>query len=310
VGQAQVARVERVPAVGGDLRPHVGVAVAHGRPVDLQRRHRHRTVHIDRYRGQLAGAHQLTQRHQQHRRPVDRERGRQHHAAAVEGAAQRGGDQVELAGWMKAFPVRRLDHDRVGPRRALRGTQQRVVGAPEVAAERDGAGLGAQLDGSGAEDVAGPAQHDLVARHRVRLARLDRPQQTDGPLGVFPVEEGERGLVSAVAVAGGVLGVLLLQVRRVPQHDRCHLGGAGGAVHRPREPFLHQPRQPATVVEVGVAEHDRVHITRGYREPGPIAPAQFPLTLVQAAVHQDPAARGLHQEPAAGHRTGGAEKPE
>ena len=61
-----------------------------------------------------------------------------------------------------------------------------------------------------------------------------------------------------VALAVGVVGVLLLALGRIEQDDLGELVGGVGAVDRAGVALADDPRQVADVVEVGVREHDGV----------------------------------------------------
>ena len=82
----------------------------------------------------------------------------------------------------------------------------------------------------------------------------------------FSVYSGRPGVVRAEPLVAE-RGVLLLNVGAVPQHDRGDLRGGGGAVDLPVEPLLHQHRQPAAVVGVGVGEDDGVQVPRVAVQP-------------------------------------------
>ena len=87
-------------------------------------------------------------------------------------------------------------------------------------------------------------------------------------------------------VAGDVEvgGVLLLDLGAVGEHDAEQVAGRRGAVDRPGEPLADERRQVAAVVDVGVAEHDRVDLVRVEREVGVALPGLLAAALVQPAV--------------------------
>lgn len=99
-----------------------------------------------------------------------------------------------------------------------------------------------------------------------------------------------------------------LQVRDVAEHDRGELGGVARARHASTEPVLDEAGQVAGVIQVGMGQE---HVVEGAwirREGLPVAPAIGGGALVQARVHQEPARRGLHEEPAARHGADGAQE--
>ena len=81
----------------------------------------------------------------------------------------------------------------------------------------------------GNRSISGFGNH---AGDGMRRIGRHRSHERDRPLGVRRREQWQRGSVLAVAVGGRVLGVLLLQVRRVAQHDGRDLGGPWRAEHR------------------------------------------------------------------------------
>ena len=56
----------------------------------------------------------------------------------------------------------------------------------------------------------------------------------------------------------GVARILFLDVRRIGQHQRAQVLGAGVQNTRPRKPCANQPRQIAAMVEMRVRQDDRV----------------------------------------------------
>ena len=128
----------------------------------------------------------------------------------------------------------------------------------------------------------------------------------DGGLGIGHGVQGLHRLgPGALALLVLPLGVALLDVGRVPQHNAQQLPRETGAVDVAFKALLHQQGDAAGVVDVGVGDHHRVDV------PGvevqllvvPLVPA-----LLQAAVHQDLRPAALHTVAAAGHGTGCAEK--
>ena len=91
------------------------------------------------------------------------------------------------------------------------------------------------------------------------------------------------------------LGVILLDPRRVFEHDAGQVARGERAVDVPLEAVAAKVRQVATVINVRVAQHHRVHLPRIKREiaialEGFLAPA-----LEQAAFEQQPPAVDFQQ---------------
>ncbi len=103
-----------------------------------------------------------------------------------------------------------------------------------------------------------------------------------------------------------VLVVLLLDVRRVRQHDRREVAGGGGGVDRAVEAVADEQREPARVVDVRVAQHHAVEAPRVERELGVELVRLRPAALEQAGVEQEARACRLEQVHRAGHLSGGA----
>ena len=128
----------------------------------------------------------------------------------------------------------------------------------------------------------------------------------DGLLRIVDSVERLDGVVPGpAALLVGPLGVALLDVGRVPQHNAQQLPRETGAVDVAFKALLHQQGDAAGVVDVGVGHHHCVDV------PGvevqvlivPLVPA-----LLQAAVHQDLLPAALHTVAAPRDRAGCAEK--
>src|SRR5207248_11224404 len=130
-------------------------------------------------------------------------------------------------------------------------------------------------------------------------ALIDRPSYDRAGEGV--------GLAVVPADGAGDAGVLLLDAGRVGEHHVGQVAGGGGAVDRAVEALADEVGQVAAVVDVGVAEYDRIHVTRvkGKLRRG----LRFrPPAGGEAAVQQNCAAGGFDQVHRAGYGPGGAPK--
>ena len=99
--------------------------------------------------------------------------------------------------------------------------------------------------------------------------------------------------------------VLLLDLGRVGEHDAQQVARRRRAVDRPGEPLADERRQVAAVVDVGVAEDDRVDLVGVEREVAVALPGLLAAALVQAAVEQDLVVADFEQV----HRPGDAARP-
>ena len=170
-------------------------------------------------------------------RAPHREGGDEQHAAAGEGALQHAFELlVDRHRGVRAVAVRALHHHVVGVGRELGVLGDHRVEAAHVAAEQRSAcadPFSATVRSTEAAPSRWPASRKRKEKRfetdlaRPRGTRLERAQ---AGLDVRGVEQGQRGLVLAQALAVQVLGVLFLQVGRVLQQDLGQL--AGGAACR------------------------------------------------------------------------------
>ena len=185
---------------------------------------------------------------------------------------------------------------------------QQVVAAAEVAREHERRAARLQRDRAGAEQVADRRERDP---HRADARAAPGRQRHDArqrALGVGRVYSGS---------AGAWRELPRRLARRASSSCRCALSSsitshrsrvAGEAKTLPRKPLLHQRRQEAAVVEVGVAEHHGVDRRRLDRKRRPVALAQRLVALEQPAVEQDARTAGVDQVARAGDRVGGTEE--
>ena len=101
------------------------------------------------------------------------------------------------------------------------------------------------------------------------------------------------------------LGVSLLDMGGVPEHDAHKLSGQASGEDAAVEALLHQKGQAAGVVDVGVGDE---HIVDVIGSEVQLVLIVLILTLLQAAVDENLLAVDLQAVTAAGDRVGGAEK--
>ena len=207
---------------------------------------------------------------------------------------------------MPAIAVGGLADERVGGRDARWRAHDRVGRSAEVAGEHQRALATRDAHDRGAEQVAGAQQlaGKIVTQIEAGLERHDA-ELPDRAFGVVHRVErfGRRVLGQAMAI--GVPGLVLLQVRAVAQQDLAQLRGGLGGVNRSAKSVANQRRQVAAVIEVRVAEHDRMHACRGNRELRAVAQSQLLVALEQAAVEKHPPLAGIEQVARTGDGAGG-----
>ena len=303
--------VEEAPAADVvEARPG-GVGV---RRVDPGGVDRHRAVDVDGERPQPALGHQLVHQVDHLLGPAHREGGDHQDAAPRERLLE---DALQLVEdrqcRVRPVPVGALHHQVVGLGRGLGVLRQDGVEASHVAAEED-ARLPAVLPdrdvrGSGAEEVPG-----VAVGERERVVHLLRPAQGQGQeephrrLNVRLVEERQRGLVLGEPLAVQVLGVFLLQVGGVEEEDLGQVLRGRRAVDGTAEALLDQAGHAADVVEVGVGEHDRIHLRRVELRVRPVPEPQGLLALEHPGVHEEAPSSRLQQVLGSGHRLRRAEE--
>ena len=130
----------------------------------------------------------------------------------------------------------------------------------------------------------------------------------EGGLGVgHGVQRLHRLPAGALALLVEPLGVALLDVGRVPQHDGQQLPRQAGAVDIAGKALFDQQRDAPRVVDVGVGDHHGVDVA-GVEVQLPVVPL-IP-TLLEAAVDQDLFPIAFHTVTASGHGSGRAKKGE
>ena len=232
-------------------------------------------------------------------------------AAPVEGVLQDGGQggHIVWPGAVAAVAVGGLHHHIVRLMDGLGVPQQGLMGVADVAGKDDLAGLlpfgDPQLDGRGAQKVAhvGEAGAD-VRPHLHRLAVVHFMEQGQGGLGVL---HGVKGLILLAAGAFGLavapLGLELLDVGGVAQHDAAQLGGGPGGEDRAFVAVLHHQGDAPGVVDVGVGQQHAVHLAGGQGQGLVLVDV---AALLHAAVHHQVETAGLQKIAAAGDLVGGA----
>ncbi len=301
---AQVARVEDV-APDRDVGSDVGRVGGDGPLVDRERLQCHRAVDEDGHPGDPSRVRESTQGHQHDLGAVHGERGDQDHAPSVKGAIDDVGELVVGGWWVVTVAVRRLDDDdvRVRPRRWRH--EQRMLASAEVAAEHHPSSRDLDQGGRRAEDVPRRVQREehLVGDLRA-FTEGKRSEHREQALDVVEVVEGPRRRVLGEALRADVGGVLLLQLGAVPQHD---LGQRDRRLRREDgrlQALVHQGRQVSGVVEMGVADDDRVEVAYVEGQRVPVAAPELTQPLEEPGLDEQLGPVAAQVELAAGHRPG------
>ena len=215
-------------------------------------------------------------------------KGGDHHVAALaQGLVD---DLGQLAGiaphlGVVAVTVGALHDHIVRPGEKLGIPDDGLVHVADIAGEHDGfrlASLGeGQADGGGAQQVARVDEHGVHPVAQVNglviFAGVDKLRH---PLGVG---HGIQGLLPAV-LAVFILGVALLDVGGVLEHDAHELSREPGGENAALEAVFDEHGHPAGVVDVGVGDE---HIVDAARGKGQGAVVHLIPALLQSAVDED-----------------------
>ena len=140
------------------------------------------------------------------------------------------------------------------------------------------------------------------------LAVLTGSQKLPDTLGIL---NGVQGLhmwrAGALRLAVPPLGVLLLNVCGVQQHNVQQVRRQPGSDDAALKALLDEHGNAAGVVDMGVGHQ---HIVDGTRREGELGVGDLVPSLLQAAVHQDALAVHFQAVAASGHALVGAEKAE
>ena len=163
------------------------------------------------------------------------------------------------------------------------------------------------LHTGGAQQVAGVHEADLAALEELDGLAVFGGDQVVGHLkGVFHgVQRLHRGPACAHPLLVLVLGLHLLDVGRVLEHDVQQLAGEAGGEDLPLEALLDEQGHPAGVVDVGMGDDDVINIVGG-KVQNRVVP--LVLSLLEAAVDEDLLSAHFHAVAAAGDSLGCAEK--
>jgi hypothetical protein len=90
-----------------------------------------------------------------------------------------------------------------------------------------------------------------------------------------------------VAVSVAPLRLLLVQMRRVEQHQPRKVARGRGADDLTAKPALHQERNASAMVEMGMGQQQHVDIGGVEAEIVGVLLVQLPPALEHAAIHED-----------------------
>ena len=135
---------------------------------------------------------------------------------------------------------------------------------------------------------------------------VEPPEQRDGRLGVLNgVHRLHRLRAGALALAVLPLGLELLNVGRVPQHDAAQLCRGLGGINSAPEAVAHQQGQQARVVDMGMGGQHAVDLARCNRDGLVLVDI---LALLHPAVDEVALTRRFQKGTAAGHFVVGTQK--
>jgi hypothetical protein len=269
----------------------------------------HRAVDVDREARQGLAPEGARQQVEQQLGPPDREHGHEHLGLGRDGPAD---DLARLDRRLLQRPVvapavRRLhDHDVRVPE-GRRVAEERSPAGPQVAREdhrpRPAVLLHGQLDAGRAQDVPGvdEARGDAGCDVDGRVVG-DRPEQPPQTLDVLlAVQRLERGLARLLPASVLAQEVALLQADGVPHDHPPQVERRLGAEDRPGVAALGEEREPADVVEVGVAHEDGIHVPARQHRHLPVLGRRLAAALVETAVHEYAGLPGGELERGPGH---------
>ena len=135
---------------------------------------------------------------------------------------------------------------------------------------------------------------------------VEPPEQRDGRLGVLNgVHRLHRLRAGALALAVLPLGLELLNVGRVPQHDAAQLCRGLGGINSAPEAVAHQQGQQARVVDMGMGGQHAVDLAR--RNGDGLVLIDI-LALFHTTVDEVALSRRFQEGTAAGHFVVGTQK--
>jgi len=135
----------------------------------------------------------------------------------------------------------------------------------------------------------------------------DRAHLLEGLLGIGASIDRRHLRLAALDIAAvDALDLALLDVAAVRQHERQQIGGARGSEHRPAKAGLHQARDHAAMVDMGVGQQQELGLARIEGQGAVVEGVERLRALEHAAVDEESALRMADPVAGAGHGAGGA----
>lgn len=243
----------------------------------------------------------------------------QHIAAIAVGLLENPGQLVDgfLAAAVVTVAVGRLHQYYVGAVEEGRVLHQRRTGVAQIAGEHQTPGqvvvVNFQFHYGRAENMPGIVEGQADARrHFMGLAVGQRLASLEGALGVHRVvQRFDFRLAQARPPLVFPLGVVLLDVRRIQQHQLDQLAGGLGGKDRPAKTRGDQARQEPGVIQVGMGQDHRMDRCGIERERLFVGLFLLAAPLAHAAFEQHAAAlAGFEQVARTGDLLDGAEERE
>ena len=182
-----------------------------------------------------------------------------------------------------------------------------LLNVADIARKDDLAGLtifgDGKFDKGRAQQVSGIHKTDVDAGAQLKgLIIIVNFHAVQRQLGVLGGVQGlHHGTACTLALLVGPLGVALLNVGAVHQHDVHQLGGQPGGIHLTGVAHFIKERNSSGVVDVGMGGEHIIHLAGMERQ---LVVVDLIPALLQAAVDEDALAAGLQTMTAAGNGTG------
>ena len=191
-----------------------------------------------------------------------------------------------------AVGIGAFHHDVIGIFQIFGVVQKRLIGVADIAREDQGLGgtflSGADGDGGGTQEV--PRVGEFDAESLKKLFLLPVLQRIKIAADVFRILHGVQRLDHKVAAtlifSIAPLGVALLDVSAVKQHDVAQLFGGGGAEYLAAKTLFVEERKPAAVVDVRVRQNDVIN-SRSIENKAVFLAVKHVRTLAKPTIDQN-----------------------
>ncbi len=168
--------------------------------------------------------------------------------------------------------------------------------AANISGKENGGARFLQPDERSPQNMPGAVQGEAhFIAQCLRLTKRHRAELFQCVSGILLGIEWQGGMVFTVAVAVGILGIFLLKIAAIGQHDPAEIKSGSRAVNRPGKTRCCQARDIAGVVNVRMGEQNGVQLIWPERRRCPVALTVIFHTLEQTGIYQQLAVVRLHQ---------------